>query len=144
MHYIAVRRFRGTFDRSSLYSISSTNRFATGNWTALRSLRTLPHLKSLRVVLYGLHMAADHPSCEIIAQTAMWFVDFSFSFRRCGSFVDTDDKTAFKRCCSFIEQLRENIFALSPEKEPECSVEKDGCGLMVWHGQRHQRPTQPF
>ena len=116
--------------------------YASGNWTALRSLRSLPHLRSLRVVMYELHMSADDPSCQIIAEAAVWFVDFSFSFRRRGSFDDLDSPSAFKRCCSFIEQLRRKIFALSGDAKPHCSVEKDGCGLIVWRKQRYQDPTQ--
>ena len=50
--------------------------------------------------------------------------------------------TAFQRCCSFIEQLRQKIFARSSDEKPECSVEKDGCGLMVWRQQRYQGPIQ--
>ena len=114
--------------------------FATGNWTALRSLRTLPHLRSLRVVLYTLYMSADDPSCQIIAETAMWIVDFAFSFRRCGSFCGLDNKSAFERCCSFIHQLRQTIFALSADEKPQCSLEKDGCGLIVWREQPYQVP----
>jgi hypothetical protein len=87
--------------------------YATGNWAALRSLRSLPHLRSLRVVLYEVHMSADDPNCQIIAETAMWFVDFAFSFRRRGYFDDLDNKSAFKRCCSFIKELRQRISALS-------------------------------
>ena len=79
--------------------------FATGAWIALRFLRALPHLRSLRVVLYALHMSAGDPSCQIIAETAVWIVDFAFSFRRRGSFHGLDNESAFKRCCSFIEQL---------------------------------------
>jgi hypothetical protein len=116
--------------------------YATGNWTALRSLHALPRLQSLRVVLYDSHMSGDDPYCEIIAETAVWFANFSFSFRRRGYFCGIDDKTAFQRCCSFIEQLRRKIFALSVDEKPECSVEKDGCGLIVWRQQRYQGPTQ--
>jgi hypothetical protein len=114
--------------------------FATGAWSALRSLRSLPHLRSLRVVLYTLYMSADDPSCQIIAETAVWIVDFAFSFRRRGSFCGLDNESAFKRCCSFIQQLRQMIFALSTDKKPECSVEKDGCGLIVWREQPYQVP----
>ena len=116
--------------------------YATGGWTALRSLRSLPHLRSLRVLLYDLHMSADDPSCAIIAATAVRFVDFAFSFRRCGDFHDLDDESAFKRCCSFIEELRRRILALSSGQTPQCSVEKDGCGLIVWRQQRYQEPIR--
>jgi hypothetical protein len=111
--------------------------YTTGNWTALHSLRSLPYVRSLRVVMYELHMSADDPSCQIIAETAMWFVDFAFSFRRCDCFPDLDNKSAFERCCSFIEELRQRIIALSGNQKLQCSVEKDGCGLIVWREQRH-------
>jgi hypothetical protein len=96
----------------------------------------------MRVVLYGLHMSAGDSSCQVIAETAICFIDFAFSFRRRVSFSDLDVESAFKRCCSFIEQLRQKIFALSADAKLECSVEKDGCGLMLWREQRHQGLTQ--
>ena len=117
------------------------NPYITGSWTTLRSLRFLPRLRSLRVVLYEFHMSADHPSCEIIAETAMRLVDFSFCFRRRDYFPDIDSATAFKRCCSFVEELRQKIDVLSRDDKPQCCVEKDGCGLMVWREQRYQGPA---
>ena len=116
--------------------------YATGNWSALRSLHALPRLQSLRVVLYDLHMSDDDPSCQIIAETAVWFVDFAFSFRRGRGFSGINSESAFQRCCSFIEQLRRKIFALSVDEKPNCSVENDGCGLIVWREQRYHDPTQ--
>ena len=116
--------------------------YMTGNWTALHSLRSLPHVRSLRVVLYELHMSAEREGCQIIAETAVSFLDFSFAFRRNGHFCGIDNATAFKQCCSFIEKLREKIFALSGDEKPECSVEKDGCGLIVWRNQRYQGPKK--
>ena len=116
--------------------------YITGNWTALRSLRVLPHLRSLRVVLIDLHMSPDDPSCQIIAETAMSLVDFSLSFRRASEFHGLDTDSAFTRCCSFIEQLRRRIFDLSWDEKPECCVEKDGCGMTVWRKQRYPGPRQ--
>lgn len=116
--------------------------YITGNWTALRSLRLLPHLRSLRVVLIDLHMSPGDPSCQIIAETAMSLVDFSFSFRQESEFHGLDVDSAFTRCCSFIEELRRRIFDLSWDEKPECSVEKDGCGLIVWRNQKYPGPIQ--
>ena len=107
----------------------------TGSCTALNSLRSLPRLRSLRVVLYDLHMSMDDPNCQIIAESAMWFVDFSFSCRKVSQLFDLGDRSAFQRCCSFIEQLRQMIVVLSGDEKPEFVVEKDGCGLIVWRGQ---------
>jgi hypothetical protein len=112
--------------------------YITGNWSALHSLRSLPRLRSLRVVLYEVQMSGDHPSCQTIAETAIRVVDFAFSFRRCGYFADIDLNTAFERCCSFIEELRRKILILSGDEKPQCSTEKDGCGLIVWREQRHE------
>ena len=106
--------------------------YATGNWTVLRSLRSLPRLRSWRVLLYGMHMSADDPSCQIIAETAVSFTDFAFSLRRHASSNALDDESTFRRCYSVIDQLRQKIFALSGDEKPVCSVEKDGCGLIVW------------
>ena len=116
--------------------------YATGNWTSLRSLRSLPRLRSLRMILYDWHMPGDYPTCQIIAEAAVWFVDFAFSFRWYAYVRDIVYITAIQRCCSFIEHLQRKIFTLSPDEKPECSVEKDGCGLIVWRRQRYQGPTQ--
>ena len=121
---------------------SKKKKYATGDWTALRSLHSLPHLRSLRVVLYDLHMSADDRSCAIIAETAMSLVDFGFSFRWRGSFGGIDEVSAFKSCCSFIEQLRKRIFALSEDEKPQCSVEKDCGGSVVWREWQYQGLTQ--
>ena len=115
-------------------------RFATGDWRALRFLRALPHLRSLRVVLYDLYMFADDLSCQIIAETTLWLVDFAFSFRCRDFFYGLDDESAFKRCCSFIQQLQQTIFSLSTDEKLECCVEKDGCGLMIWRTKPYRVP----
>jgi hypothetical protein len=95
--------------------------YATGNWTALHSLRSFPRLRSLRVVLCDLYLSPDDPSCEIIAQTTVSIVNFSLSFRRDRGFSGINSESAFNRCCS---------------------VEEDGCGLIVWREQRCQGSTQ--
>ena len=112
--------------------------YATGNWPALRSLRSLPNLQSLRIVLYEMHIPAGDTGCEIIAETAMWVVDFAFSFRWEGYSRVLGSDFSFERCCSFIEQLRRKIFALSGDDRPQCFTEKDGCGLIVWREERQQ------
>ena len=89
--------------------------FATGNWSALRSLRSLACRRSLCVVLYELHMSADDPSCRSLPR---------------------------QRCGSFIEHPRQKIFAISWNQKPECSVENDGCGLITWREQRYRASTQ--
>ena len=116
--------------------------YEMGDWTALRSLRALPRLRSLRVVLYDFYMSGDDPSCQIIAETAISFVDFAFAFRTNGRFCQRDNESAFERCCSFIDQLRRKILALSGDQKPDCSVEKDGCGLIVWREQPYRDPTK--
>ena len=117
------------------------NPFAPGSWTSLQSLRALPRLRSLRVVLYDFHMFPDGPHCEIIAETAISLVDFAFCFRQSGHFGDFVAEAALSRCWSFIEQLRQRIFALSLDEKPGCCVEKDGCGLVVWSKQQYQSST---
>ena len=106
--------------------------FASGNWTTLRSLRTLPRLRSLRVILYDFHMSPDGPSCEMIVETAISLVDFAFCFRRRGNLYELHSDAPLGKRSLFIEQLRQRTFALSSDEKPECSVEKNGCGLIVW------------
>ena len=112
--------------------------YITGNWTALRSLRSLSRLRSLRVVLYDLHMSPDDAGCETIAETAILLLDFALSFRLRGDFHDMNPRSAFKGCCLFVEQLQRTILALSFNGKSKCFVEKDGCGLIVWREQRYQ------
>ena len=114
---------------------------APGIWTALRSLRTLPRLRSLRVILYDFDMPPDGPSCEMIAETAISLVDFAFCFRRCPYRNELHSFALLDRCWSFIEQLRQRIFALASDEKPECSVEKDGSGLIVWPKKAISRPN---
>jgi hypothetical protein len=114
---------------------------ASGIWTSLRSLRTLPRLRSLRVILYDFLLPPDGPSCEIIAETAISLVDFAFCFRRCRFSNGSQSLVLLDRCWSFIGQLRQRIFALASDEKPECSVEKDGCGLVVWSKKAISRPN---
>ena len=114
---------------------------AAGIRTTLRSLRTLPRLQSLRVILYDFDMPPDGPSCEMIAETAISLVDFAFCFRRCRYRNELHSFALRDRCCSFIEQRRQRIFTLALDKKPECSVEKDACGLIVWPKKGISRPN---
>ena len=144
MHCIAVRRFRGTFDRSSLYSIKSTNHLQKGT--------------GLHCVLFALCLTWSR--CVWFCTGCIWRqiipVVKSLLRQRCGSsispslFDDADPSLILmtKRHSKGVVLLSNSFEKTSSlfhqRRNPECSVEKDGCGLMVWHGQRHQRPTQPF
>jgi hypothetical protein len=105
--------------------------YATGNWTALRTLCALPLLRSLRVITYDIHMCPDDTDCQILAETTLLLVDFSFSFRRLAGF-DCDPKSIFNMYRLFIEQLRDRILAISLDHKRYCIIEKDGCGLVIW------------
>ncbi|CAF2725237.1 unnamed protein product [Rotaria sp. Silwood2] len=107
-------------------------RFASGDWTDLRRLSILPLLKSLRILLYGMHIPPDSTDCKIIAETAPLLSDFSFCFRRIYGQNSYDIDLAYTKHCLFIEQLRNNILSLPLNEEPYAVVEEDGCGLIVW------------
>jgi len=55
--------------------------FTNGDWTALRTLSTLPLLNSLRLLLYNMLNPPGNTSCEVIAETALTVADFGFYFR---------------------------------------------------------------
>ncbi|CAF1400667.1 unnamed protein product [Adineta steineri] len=107
-------------------------RFAADDWTALHTLSTLPLLNSLRIILYGMHSPPDGTNCQIIAETTPNLLDFSFCFRRINCEDRYDIKSAFKKHCLFIKQLRNSILNLSLNKKAYDYVEKDGCGLIMW------------
>ena len=100
--------------------------YITGNWTALRSLRVLPHLRSLRVVLIGLHMSPDDPSCQIIAETAMSFVDFSFFFRRASEFHELDVHSAFTRSVRSLNSSDDESLIYPGTRNPSVRSKKMG------------------
>jgi hypothetical protein len=107
--------------------------FASGDWTALRALSTLPLLNSLRVILYGMHIPPDDTNCQIIAETVPMLSDFSFCFRRIyHQNPPYDYASAYKKHSLFIEQLRNRILILSLNEQPYVFVEEDGCGLIIW------------
>jgi hypothetical protein len=104
--------------------------FATADWTALRKLSSLPLLKSLRILLYGMHNPPDDTSCQIIAEIAPVLSDFSICFRRVYHQEAYDIDLASKKHCLFIEQLRKHIL-LSLTSQPYVFVEKDASGLII-------------
>jgi hypothetical protein len=106
--------------------------FATGDWTALHTLSTLPLLKSLRIVLYGMHTPPDNTSCQIIAMIAPMLTDFSFCFRRIYLQNPYNIRLAYKKHCSFIKQLRNRILNLSLNERPYVFFEEDSSGLIIW------------
>jgi hypothetical protein len=81
-------------------------RFATGDWTALSKLSSLPLLNSIRVLLYGMHIPPNDTSCQIIAEAASTVSDFSLCFRH-GYYQDFYDvDLAYTKHALFIEQLQ--------------------------------------
>ncbi|UJR13317.1 hypothetical protein I4U23_000335 [Adineta vaga] len=106
--------------------------FATDDWSSLRALSTLPLLKSLHILLYGMHIPPNSKSSQIIAETALLLSDFSLCFRKIYCLNSCDITSAYNKHSLFIKRLRKRILALSLDGERYISVEKDGCGLIVW------------
>jgi hypothetical protein len=107
-------------------------RFATNDWTVLRTLSTLPLLISLRVLLYDMRIPPDDISCQIIAETASMISDFCFCFRRLAFEINYDIDAVYTKYSLFIEQLRNRILALPLNEQPYVVVEEDGHGLIIW------------
>ncbi|CAF1375226.1 unnamed protein product [Rotaria sordida] len=109
--------------------------FASGNWTALRVLSTLPLLNSLRVLLYNMLNPPDDTSCKVIAETAMTVADFGFCFRRNHyhyAELNHDIDLVYMKHSLFIERLRNSIVTLSQNEELYIVVDEDGCGIFIW------------
>ncbi len=107
-------------------------RFGNDDWTVLRTLSTLPRLKSLRILLYNMRVPPNDRSCQIIAETAPIVTDFGFCFRRFGGPMDYDVTAACIEHSLFIEQLRNRILALSLNKQPYIICDQDGHGIIIW------------
>ncbi|CAF4315515.1 unnamed protein product [Rotaria sp. Silwood2] len=107
-------------------------RFGNDDWNAFRRLSTLPMLKSLRVLLRGMHTPPDDTSCQIIAETAVMVSDFCFCFRRRGDRNEYDIDIAYTKHSLFIKQLQNHILALPLNEKPYVVVEKYSCGIFIW------------
>ncbi|CAF4055709.1 unnamed protein product [Rotaria sordida] len=105
---------------------------ARNDWNDLPTLSTLPFLKSLRILLYGINIPPNDTICQIIAETASTISDFCFCFRRKNHQNRRNFDGAHTKQSLFIEQLRNNILALPLNEKPQIVVEKDGYGLIVW------------
>jgi hypothetical protein len=104
------------------------------NWSmVLHTLSTWPQLDSFRVFMYDLVETVDDKNCEIIAKIASLVSDFGFCFRyKYGVLIDGDEiDSVFKDHEKFIKQLC-NCILLSFDKQLYYSIEKDGCGLIMW------------
>lgn len=108
------------------------SRFTSDDWTSFHILSTLPLLKSLRVLLYDMHVPPDDIRCQIIAETASMVSDFCFCFRYRHVARDYYIDGIYTKHSLFIEKLRNRILALSLNQQPKILVEKDGYGLIVW------------
>jgi hypothetical protein len=106
--------------------------FGNDDWTVLRTLSTFPRLKSLRLLLYDMHITPDSTSCQIIAEIAPIVSDFGFCFRRFYGEMDYDIKTVNMKHSLFIEQLQNRILALPLNKQPYIVRDQDGHGIIIW------------
>ncbi|CAF3366082.1 unnamed protein product [Rotaria sp. Silwood2] len=105
---------------------------ARNDWSDLPTLSTLPFLKSLRILLYGMNNPPNDTSCQIIAETASTISDFCFCFRRKNHQNRRNFDCAHTAQSLFIMQLRNSIIALPLNEKPRLVVEKDGYGLIAW------------
>ncbi|CAF1063810.1 unnamed protein product [Rotaria sordida] len=105
---------------------------ARNDWNDLPTLSTLPFLKSLRILLYGMNIPPNDTSCQIIAETASKISDFCFCFRRKDYQNRRNFDAAHIQQSLFIKQLQNNILALPLNEKPQIVVEKDGYGLIAW------------
>ncbi|CAF1345840.1 unnamed protein product [Rotaria sordida] len=105
---------------------------ARNDWNDLPTLSTLPFLKSLRILLYGINIPPNDTICQIIAETASTISDFCFCFRRKNHQNRRNFDGAHTKQSLFIKQLRNNILALPLNEKAQIVVEKDGYGLIVW------------
>ncbi|CAF3140209.1 unnamed protein product, partial [Rotaria sp. Silwood2] len=109
--------------------------FASGDWTALRTLSTLPLLNSLRVLLYNMLNPPDDTSCKVIAETALIVADFGLCFRRYHYHyvkLNYDIDLVYTKHSLFIERLRNCIVTLSQNEELYIVIDEDGCGIFIW------------
>jgi hypothetical protein len=107
-------------------------RFGNDDWTVLRTLSTLPRLKSLRILLYDMRVPPNDTTCQIIAEIAPIVTDFGFCFRRFSSLIDYDVIAAYIKHSLFIEQLLNHILALPLNKQPYIVRDQDGYGIIIW------------
>lgn len=106
---------------------------ARNDWNDLPTLSTtLPYLKSLRILLYGMDIPPNDNSCQIIAETASTVSDFCFCFRRRVYQNRYNSEWTYISQSVFIIQLRDNILALPLNEKPCVIVENDGYGLLAW------------
>ncbi|CAF4703699.1 unnamed protein product [Rotaria sp. Silwood2] len=105
---------------------------ARNDWSDLPTLSTLPFLKSLRILLYGMNNPPNDTSCQIIAETASTISDFCFCCRRKNYQNRRNFDCAHTAQSLFIIQLRNSILALLLNERPRLVVEKDGYGLIAW------------
>jgi hypothetical protein len=107
-------------------------RFGNDDWTVLRTLSTLPRLKSLRLLLYDMRDPPNDTSCQIIAETALIVTDFAFCFRRLSGQIDYDIRAVRMKQSLFIEQLKNRILTLTLNKQPYIVTDQDGHGFIIW------------
>ncbi len=106
--------------------------FVRNSWADLPTLSTLPFLKSLRILLYGMNIPPNDTSCQIIAETASIVFDFCFCFRRKDYQNAYNFQPAHTKQILFIKQVQNKILALPLNEKPRVAVEKDGYGLILW------------
>lgn len=105
---------------------------ATGQWTDLRVLNSLPRLHSVRVLMYNILVCPDDVGCQILAETSLLVPDFGISFRELQGNPWHMRKILCDLYRSFIQQLHQKIIFLSRDQHSCCAIEENGCGLIVW------------
>jgi hypothetical protein len=106
--------------------------FESCNWSVLRSLSSLPMIKSLRILLNNMINILNDDTCKIIAETIPILVDFVICFRWKRGKRDAHVDFVFNNHQVFIEKLHRRIVLLPLDRMPNILVENGGCGLMAW------------